>query len=240
MIGGGLFGNFADMKIAELFYSIQGEGPWMGVPCVFIRFSGCHLRCAWCDTPYASWHPEGNELSLDDLLEQVQKWPQAAVVITGGEPFLFPILPELCQRLKSMGHAVAIETSGSLYQSVVCDLLVISPKMASSDPDPVRYPSEYSRHRKGRENLVPLAQLLKEHPTSVLKCVVGGPTDFTDAQELAQSMALPPSRLWFMPLGTTSLQLDQIGTQVAQWALDLGARYSDRLHVRLWGNAKGK
>src|ERR1700688_359369 len=74
------------LKIAEIFYSIQGEGSLIGVPSVFVRTSGCNLRCVWCDTPYTSWKPEGDERSLDEILEQVTAFPARHVVVTGGEP----------------------------------------------------------------------------------------------------------------------------------------------------------
>ena len=78
------------LKIAELFYSLQGEGALLGVPSFFIRTSGCNLRCAWCDTPYTSWQPEGAELSLDQILDEVRAHPMRHVVVTGGEPMIAP------------------------------------------------------------------------------------------------------------------------------------------------------
>src|SRR5579885_2232990 len=76
------------LKIAELFYSLQGEGALVGTPSVFIRTSGCNLRCAWCDTPYTSWNPEGAELSLDQIIQEVKAHPARHVVVTGGEPMI--------------------------------------------------------------------------------------------------------------------------------------------------------
>jgi len=75
-----------ELKIAELFYSIQGEGSLVGVPSVFIRTSGCNLRCAWCDTPYTSWQPEGADLTLGQIVDEVKAHPARHVVVTGGEP----------------------------------------------------------------------------------------------------------------------------------------------------------
>ena len=73
------------MKIAELFYSLQGEGSLIGVPSFFIRTSGCNLRCSWCDTPYTSWQPEGTELAIQQIIDEVKAHPAQHVVITGGE-----------------------------------------------------------------------------------------------------------------------------------------------------------
>ena len=78
------------MQIAEIFESIQGEGPWAGTPSLFIRTSGCNLRCSFCDTPYTSWKPEGNAWTVDDLVHKVAASNSPDVVLTGGEPLLVP------------------------------------------------------------------------------------------------------------------------------------------------------
>src|SRR6059058_3244962 len=74
------------LKIAEIFYSIQGEGMLAGVPSVFIRTSGCNLRCVWCDTPYTSWKPEGRDWALREILAETKHYDTRYAVITGGEP----------------------------------------------------------------------------------------------------------------------------------------------------------
>src|SRR5438132_10079820 len=92
-----------ELKIAELFYSLQGEGALVGVPSVFVRTSGCNLRCVWCDTPYTSWQPEGEELTLDEILAQVDRYSQAHhVVLTGGEPMIAPHVCELTELLRAL------------------------------------------------------------------------------------------------------------------------------------------
>src|SRR5438132_10244861 len=92
-----------ELKIAELFYSLQGEGSLVGVPSVFVRTSGCNLRCAWCDTPYTSWKPEGEECPLDAILSPVASYPARHVVVTGGEPMIAPGIVELTERLRARG-----------------------------------------------------------------------------------------------------------------------------------------
>src|ERR1700722_8035561 len=84
--GGGDSGStqISPLNIAEIFYSVQGEGMLVGVPSVFIRLSGCNLRCTWCDTPYASWEPEGDEMFLGTVLADVRGRWSTHVVVTGG------------------------------------------------------------------------------------------------------------------------------------------------------------
>src|SRR5215813_9322925 len=101
------------MLISEIFYSVQGEGSLVGVPSIFIRTSGCNLRCSWCDTPYTSWHPEGNAMSVDEVLGEIAQWGNAGhAVITGGEPMIMPGVIELSTRLRERGLHITFETAG--------------------------------------------------------------------------------------------------------------------------------
>src|SRR5580704_8413965 len=108
----------------------------LGTPSVFVRTSGCNLRCVWCDTPYTSWRPEGDELSLDQILARVDTHAQARhVVVTGGEPLIAPEIVELTRRLRERGLHITVETAGTVYKAVACDLMSISPKLAHSTPE---------------------------------------------------------------------------------------------------------
>src|SRR5207249_10915638 len=123
------------MHISELFYSIQGEGELTGVPSVFIRTSGCNLRCTWCDTKYASWQPEGADVSLDDIIAQVVKHPVTHCVLTGGEPMIAKQIHELARRLHELGKHITIETAGTIAPcGIACDLASLSPKLGRSTP----------------------------------------------------------------------------------------------------------
>src|SRR3990172_578382 len=116
------------MRIAEIFYSIQGEGRLLGVPSVFIRTSGCNLRCVWCDTPYTSWKPEGEERSFKEIMAAAAKYPARHVVVTGGEPLLAPEIEELTKRLKQRAYHITIESAATIFKPVACDLMSMSPK----------------------------------------------------------------------------------------------------------------
>src|SRR5438477_9786475 len=121
------------LKIAEIFYSLQGEGSLVGVPSVFVRTSGCNLRCAWCDTPYTSWQPEGEERTLGSIAAEVKQYPARHVVVTGGEPMIAPGIVALTRMLA--GRHITIETAGTVFAPVRCDLMSISPKLANSTPE---------------------------------------------------------------------------------------------------------
>src|SRR5579862_5722629 len=147
------------VRIAEIFYSIQGEGALIGVPSVFVRTSGCNLRCAWCDTPYTSWAPEGEERSVDSIVEEVNRYGASHVVITGGEPMIAPEIDELTHRL---AKHITIETAGTVDTHIRCDLLSISPKLANSTPhdrDGGRWAQQHDRLRYQPEILKRLIQL---------------------------------------------------------------------------------
>jgi 7-carboxy-7-deazaguanine synthase len=110
------------LMINEIFHSIQGESTWAGLPCVFVRLTGCHLRCGYCDTEYA-FH-EGRRKSIDEVVSQVASYGCNLVEVTGGEPLLQPNVHPLMSRLCDLGHTVLIETSGACDISP-CDRRVI-------------------------------------------------------------------------------------------------------------------
>src|SRR5580693_6278799 len=133
------------LKIAELFYSLQGEGSLVGVPSFFIRSSGCNLRCAWCDTPYTSWYPEGADFTLDQIVDEVKAHPALHVVVTGGEPMIAPEIILLTERLRGLGLHITIETAGTVFKPVACDLMSISPKLSNSTPNDSRWAGQHDR-----------------------------------------------------------------------------------------------
>jgi 7-carboxy-7-deazaguanine synthase len=100
------------LRVNEIFHSIQGESTWAGTPCVFVRLTGCNLRCSWCDSAFAFY--EGVDRNLDDVLAEVERFGCRLVEVTGGEPLLQADVPELLRRLVARGHRVLLETSGSL------------------------------------------------------------------------------------------------------------------------------
>jgi 7-carboxy-7-deazaguanine synthase len=223
------------LKIAELFYSLQGEGSLVGVPSVFIRTSGCNLRCAWCDTPYTSWHPEGAELSLDQILAEVRAHPARHAVVTGGEPLIAPEIMPLTENLRRLGLHITIETAGTVFQPVACDLMSISPKLSNSTPNDPRWAPQHERLRINREVLV---QLMARYAYQ-LKFVIQAAADIGEVRDLLHDLHADPSRVVLMPEGVDRDTLRERGLWLAEICKSEGFRFSPRLHVDLYGNRRG-
>lgn len=226
------------LRIAEIFASIQGEGTLVGVPSAFVRISGCNLRCSWCDTPYASWNPEGPVLQVDEIVRQVEGFGIRHVVVTGGEPMLFEPIVDLTQKLAAGGHHLTIETAGTVFREVACDLMSISPKLANSTPSD---PAWRERHEATRSDLAPLRQLIARHPYQ-LKFVVNPEADTGDLAEIeALLIAIDAdrSKVLLMAEGTDSETLHRRQRLLAPICMSTGFRLTPRLHVDLFGNTKG-
>jgi 7-carboxy-7-deazaguanine synthase len=224
------------MKIAELFASIQGEGRLAGVPSLFIRASGCNLRCAWCDTPYTSWHSEGEERTLDGIMEWVRGYPRFRhAVLTGGEPMIFPEVVPLSKELKQAGFHVTIETAATVFQPVACDLMSLSPKLANSTPeDPVWGP----RHEQRRLQPEVLRRLTSEYDYQ-LKFVVQSPGDLAEIQAIQALCGASDEKILLMPEGIDGPTLEQRSAWLVELCKQYGYRFTPRLHILLYGQRRG-
>jgi len=226
------------MKIAELFYSIQGEGALTGIPSVFIRTSGCNLRCAWCDTPYTSWAPEGEDVPLDRILDYVEDTSTGYVVITGGEPMIMTGLAELTQSLRAMDQHITIETAGTVYAPVECDLMSISPKLSNSTPRDRDGGRWASRHDQLRIQPGVLLRLTAEYEYQ-LKFVVMSPDDLPEIRALVRMAGAQPDRVLLMPEGVDAATLRERAVWLTEICKEEGFRYCPRLHIELYGNRRG-
>jgi 7-carboxy-7-deazaguanine synthase len=242
------------LRVSESFFSVQGEGKLTGVPSYFVRASGCNLRCAWCDTPYASWAPEGGSLSLDEIVREAESGRTAQggtrhAVLTGGEPMIFDAIEPLSQRLRDAGFHITVETAGTVFRPpdrLACDLMSISPKLANSTPPPAdpRDPSGTwaKRHDQRRLNIDALGALIDGYPDVQLKFVVASQRDLAEIDDLLDRLpfagTLEPSDVMLMPEGVSVPRPEDI-----HWAVDIcrerGWRYCHRLHVELFGNTRG-
>ncbi|MEI9813127.1 MAG: 7-carboxy-7-deazaguanine synthase QueE [Acidobacteriota bacterium] len=226
------------MRIAEIFHSIQGEGTLVGVPSVFVRVSGCNLRCTWCDTPYTSWNPEGAEKSVAQIVAEVHEFPAKHVVITGGEPLLFAPVVELSRALKGLGMHVTFETAGTVYQPVACDLMSISPKLGNSTPKERDGGRWAAKHDALRLQPSILTRLMGEFDYQ-LKFVVSAAEDMNEIATFVELTRADRDKVLLMPEGTTPEVTRERGLWIAEICKREGFRYSPRLHVDLWGDRRG-
>jgi 7-carboxy-7-deazaguanine synthase len=224
------------MHIAEVFYSIQGEGRLAGTPSTFIRTSGCNLRCVWCDTPYTSWEPEGEERSIDSLLDQVQSHDCRHVVITGGEPMLVSDVVELTERLHERGHHLTIETAGTVDLPVTADLMSISPKLSNSTPAGTDWESRHDQRRR-RPDIV--LRLTADYDYQ-LKFVIDSPGDLDEVETYLSGLTnVDPDKVLLMPQGIEAETIREKSAWIGRAARDRGWGTSPRLHVELFGNMRG-
>jgi 7-carboxy-7-deazaguanine synthase len=231
------------MRISEVFYSIQGEGELAGVPSVFVRTSGCNLRCRWCDTPYASWRPEGSDSTAEALLDRILDHRNTRhVVFTGGEPLLSTDLPQITREMRRNGWHVTVETAATIPPGdLEYDLASLSPKLSNSTPLTGEIGSAWiNRHEETRLQKNVLREWLLRGAFQ-LKFVVSHERDLEEIQDLIEGtkVRVAPHRVFLMPEGTQSASLRSSSLNVAEWCKETGYRFCDRLHVHLYGNTRG-
>jgi len=228
------------MRIAEIFHSVQGEGLLAGVPSIFIRTSGCNLRCHWCDTPYASWKPEGPEISIEEILKKLTEWNCDHVVLTGGEPMIAPDLPELATVLRKQKKHITIETAGTIFPNgIPCDLASLSPKLANSTPPPELDPAWAKKHEAARLQPEVITEWIRKYPFQ-LKFVVSSELDLAEIKDLLSR--LPPVPLHQILLMPEGIDVKTLATR-SPWLVEIckreGFRFCPRLQIELFGHTRG-
>ena len=226
----------AELKVSEVFRSVQGEGPSVGTPCVFLRLAGCNLACGYCDTRYSwDWQQydpkrEVRRESVDALVARLGG--ATRLVITGGEPLLqqsalVPLIASLPASLM-----IEVETNGTLQpRPELCariDQWNVSPKLSNSG-EPL--------HRRIRREAL---EALRDTQRAWLKCVVQSPGDVLEVERLVGDLGWLEERVQLMPQATTRAQLEQALPQVAAWTMQTGYRLSNRLHLQLFDGARGR
>ncbi|MGC4034278.1 MAG: 7-carboxy-7-deazaguanine synthase QueE [Tepidisphaeraceae bacterium] len=229
------------MRISETFYSLQGEGKLIGVPSVFVRASGCNLRCVWCDTPYASWEPEGDDWPVDRIIADIATHTSARhVVLTGGEPLIMPDIEPLAIELKNRGYHLTVETAATVFKKLPIDLASLSPKLSNSTPtdrEGGRFAQLHDRQRL-RPDVV--QQFIDSTPDFQLKFVVSNEQDLSEIDDLLGRISgWTPADVQLMPEGTDAGTLAERSAWINGVCLRAGFRYSPRLHVLLYGNKRG-
>ena len=230
------------MKISELFFSIQGEGELTGVPSVFVRTSGCNLRCRWCDTKYASWKPEGENVTINDLLDKVCSYPARHVVISGGEPMIAKGIEEFTHLLKESGKHITIETAGTIAPNgIQCDLASLSPKLSDSTPKEGDINKEWiDRHESKRLDYDILSEWVNSYNFQ-LKFVVSKEEEIKEIQNVISRIEgkILPEKVLLMPEGIDPDTLRSRYDLLIDLCKENGYRLCNRLHIDLFGNTPG-
>ncbi len=230
------------MLISEIFYSIQGEGELTGVPSVFVRSSGCNLRCAWCDTPYASWNPEGDLRTVPQILAEVQKHQAARhVVLTGGEPMVAKDIRLLAKEIKTLGHHITIETAATVApEAIACDLASLSPKLLNSAPDAQEHGAWRKKHEATRWQPDVVRAWVDQYPYQ-FKFVVSRQADIQELEHMLAALhrEIPRHKVLLMPEATTLEKMRGRAGWLGELCKARGYRYAHRLHIELYGNKRG-
>ena len=227
------------MKIAEIYLSIQGEGLLTGVESIFVRTSGCNLRCWFCDTPFTSWAPEGDDMSVVEILARVDRFDCSHVVLTGGEPMLHAELVPLTDELRRRRKHITIETAGTLYLPVACDLMSISPKLAGSGPSRAKHPRWAQRHEQSRHVPQVIERLMIEYDYQ-LKFVVDTPDDCAEIERYLVALpAYERDRVLLMPQGVEPEALAERAAWLQPYCDEHGLRFCPRRHIEWFGLVRG-
>ncbi|MCU0291850.1 MAG: radical SAM protein, partial [Thermoanaerobaculaceae bacterium] len=177
----------------------------------------------------------GRHLEVGELLELAGASGQRHVVVTGGEPLLQREVATLTLDLQRRGHHVTVETAGTVFREVGCDLLSLSPKTGNSDPSG----SWLDRHRARRGDLEPARGLLRLCPEHQVKLVVRDEADAAELLAVVEGLGVDPGRVMLMPEGRTAAEVAARAPQVAALCLRLGWRFGPRLHLELFGAGRG-
>lgn len=228
------------MRIAEIYPSVQGEGLLTGVPSAFVRTSGCNLRCWFCDTPYTSWEPEGDDRPVDEILAEVERIALDHVVVTGGEPMLWAELVPLTEGLRQRGLHVTIETAGTLFLPVACDLMSISPKLSNSAPNEQRDARWHARHERSRHVPEVVERLMQDYEYQ-LKFVVDSLSDCEEVEGyLAALSNLDRARAMLMPQGTEADDLARKADWLEPYCAAHGLTYCPRRQIEWFGSGRAR
>jgi len=219
-------------KISEVFASIAGEGSWMGKPAVFIRFSGCNLSCEWCDEKHAK---KGKIVDMDELLVEIAEVRKncciSRAVITGGEPLLQKDdCIKLILELRKLDLQVMIETNGTLLN-----------RLDSKEKNVLRSCEITVSPKKGKisGNAIRAAMSVSSH----FKFVIGegnGAWMPDDVRKVVEKYDIKRDLVWLMPMSINGVIDNELAREIWEFCVKEGYNYSDRLHVRVWGNIRGK
>jgi 7-carboxy-7-deazaguanine synthase len=227
------------LLVSEVFGpTLQGEGPSAGRTAVFVRLGMCNLACAWCDTAY-TWDAGRFDLSVElrpmpaeEVTADVLGRPAPLVVVTGGEPLLqAEALVPVVAALRQAGRRVEFETAGTVlpgHLAGLADRFVVSPKLSNSGLP------------EGRRLRWPVLEEFAAIGPTAFKFVVSSPEDLSEVDRIVEALALDSGRVWVMPEGVTADAIAAGMRDLADGVTGRGWALSGRLHVLLWGDARGR
>lgn len=244
------------IPVIEVFKSIQGEGKYTGVPSIFIRVSGCNLRCRFknsiCDTPYSSFDPEKSKYSIEDIRKFIDDNDYIDhVVITGGEPMMYRAeLADFIEQLQIQYKTITIETNGTFeplpYRvGWFVDLYSVSPKLSTSlcgydAEDYDKFNKLRLRHLKDYVRIVvdDDNRYNKEWTEVQFKFVYSGQESLDEIRALQEQYSIPNNLIYLMPEGADRDQLDLMRQECASVCIEYGFNYSEREHIVIWGTQR--
>lgn len=218
------------VPVSEIFYSVQGEGPYTGYPAIFVRFAKCPVRCKWCDSKF-SWK-DGLRYSFAELVEKVNSFGvrEIPVILTGGEPSIVDeiFLSDFIKQLKFLKYFVHVETAGIKWVNCFsdCDLVVVSPKMVWYE-------------KKSKEYLYVLTQYKVFSKNICWKFVIKDETDVVFMRSLVGELEIVDNQVWLMPEGRTREEVIKNIKRVIEIAKKYSYKVSDRLHIIAYNKKKG-
>lgn len=211
-----------------------------GTASVFIRLSGCNLRCRFCDTPYASWAPEGETCSIAELVNSVSGFSARHVVITGGEPMLFPAVVPFTETLAQRGYHITIETAGTRFLPVACHLMSISPKLRNSTPSTEHPPRWAVEHERRRFCPAVVRKLVTAYAYQI-KFVIDQPEDLAEVEEyLAAIPEIGRNRVLLMPQGKDPEELHAKALWLEPLCIGRGYSFCPRMQFEWYGAVRGR
>lgn len=232
-----------ELRINEVFVSLQGEGLLAGVPSTFVRVTGCNLRCAWCDSPTTSWQPAGERVAMATVVRACAEGPRH-VVLTGGEPLLHPPMVELGRRLRAAGHHVTYETAATVVpEGLHCDLMSLSPKLSHATPDDPTWGPRHAARRWQPE----LVRRLMQHPWQ-LKLVVRAHDparlreDLREVEHMVEQLQVGSAerdRVLLMPECIDPARLGADYAALVPVCIEHGFTLGPRLHIAIFGHTPG-
>lgn len=228
-----------EIKVCEMFKTIQGEGKLQGVPSVMLRLVGCNLRCEWCDTKDVLKEKEIVVYNEFTLLSKLKSYNCSYLIITGGEPFIFPELEKLTKILKRNGYHITVETNGTKCTDIQCDLISISPKLSNSIPYSSGNEYIIEHHNKTRINISAIKYFIKKYDYQLKFVCRNLDSDFYEVKDILREIGTyQVENVMIMPLADSKVELERIQCDMVRRCIKFGFRYANRLQLQIWDNSE--